>query len=333
MKRLSLIVLLAVFVLMGCNRNPLKVDVSDIEMDITVWRFDQDLFAVKNKESQELDQLSRKYGAYFDLYNYKVIQLGDPKDPRYPEYLQKFLNDPVMNEVYEKCQEVFPGFQTQKHALDNAFKHYKYYFPNRKIPQIFTHISGFNQSMVVAEDVLAISIDKYLGADCEFYERLGNPLYARYKMTPQRIPVDAIIALGLSEFSYDNPKDNVLGNLIYQGKVRYFTQAMMPDISEREIMGYKPEQIEWCLNNEDNIWGYLIEQKHLFSSEYRLIMRYINDGPFTQGLPQESPSRVGIWTGLQIVKSYMKQHPDVSLPQLMKETDYEKILRESGYQP
>ena len=78
---------------------------------------------------------------------------------------------------------------------------------------------------------------------------------------------------------------------------------------------------------------YVIEQKHLFSTDYRTIIKYINDGPFTPGMPQEAPSRTGIWLGLQIVKQYMNKHEKLTLVDLMNENDYGMLLRESAYQP
>lgn len=331
MREVKIISILLMFLVIGCKQNPRKVDVSSIDLDVKIARLDQDLFALRGENSFNLKKVKEQYREFFPLYCNKVIELGNPDNARFPGYLQKFLNDSVILQTYARCQEVFPDLIHQKEAITQAFKHYRYYYPQGKIPHLYAHISGFNQSMVVAPNIISMSLDRYLGADCEFYAQLGLPQYMRYKMTPERLAQDVILAFGLTEFSFNPKHDNLLSNIIYQGKIRYFLQAMMPDLSVTDIMGYKPQEMEWCKANEENIWGYLIEQKYLFSTQYRMIMKYINDGPFTPGMPKESPSRCAVWIGLNIVKAYMQAKPQVDLPTLMKESDYEKILRESEY--
>ena len=65
------------------------------------------------------------------------------------------------------------------------------------------------------------------------------------------------------------------------------------------------------------------------------IQKYLTDAPFTPGLGDhnESAPKLGIWIGWQIVKKYMDKNPDVTLQQLMKETDAQKILHASRYKP
>ena len=61
--------------------------------------------------------------------------------------------------------------------------------------------------------------------------------------------------------------------------------------------------------------------------------KYLNDAPFTSGMPVESPGRAVVWTGYSIVGKYMQKNKNVSLERLMAEQDYHKILREAGYRP
>ena len=75
-----------------------------------------------------------------------------------------------------------------------------------------------------------------------------------------------------------------------------------------------------------------MENDYLFSTQQRLIMKYLNDAPFTSGMPVESPGKTVVWTGYQIVKKYMDK-TEISLEALMQEQDYHKILRVAGYRP
>ena len=74
----------------------------------------------------------------------------------------------------------------------------------------------------------------------------------------------------------------------------------------------------------------------MFSSNQQNKIRFIEDAPFSKfytSFDRESPGRVGQWIGMKIVQAYMNYQPDVSLIDLIQETDAQKILRESRYKP
>ena len=111
---------------------------------------------------------------------------------------------------------------------------------------------------------------------------------------------------------------------------------MLPTYSSHIIMGYSREKMQWCINNEGNIWAYFVDNKLLFSADLQNKMRFIQDAPFSKfytSFDRKSPSRIGQWVGMKIVEAYMNFHPDLTLTDLIKETDAQKILRESRYKP
>jgi len=326
----SLLIFLIGF-LFSCNSGAKRPDVSDIDVKVKIQRFEQELFSIKT--NSDLKLVRKRYPEVLPLYSNKVIGLGDSNDSNYMDYLNQFLTDSTMTLVADRVAQNFPTLEKEEKELENAFKYLKYYFPEKTIPNCYSQISGFNQSIVVAKNLVGISLDKYLGKDCEFYSYLGTPMYARKNMIPERIVQDVILAYALTEFPFQPHKDDLISNMIYQGKIRYFVQTMMPDKSEADVMKYSQEELVWCEENAELMWGFIIEQKHLFTSEYRTVIKYINDGPFTPGMPQESPSRTGIWIGWKIVIEYMAKHPKYSIDQLMHENDYAMLLRESAYQP
>ena len=152
-------------------------------------------------------------------------------------------------------------------------------------------------------------------------------------MIPEKILSDVVYVWAMSEFEISPQATNLLDHMIHEGKLMYFSQAMMPDEPDTLIAGYSNEQLKWCRANEGAMWTYLVENKMLYSSKQMDIVRFINDGPRTSSFSEESPGRVGAWLGWQIVRKYMKKNPEVTLPQLIYETDYQSILNRSAYQP
>ena len=321
-------------ILICCHGNPLKVNVSGIDLTLNLKRLDQDIFRITpDNLKQIIPHYRQTYGSFFDAYNENVIALGNPSDSLYITYLNTFLRDSVMRSAKLKIDSVFSDLTVIRKKLEDGFRHYRYYFPTRKIPQLITIISGFNQSVVLTTDAIGISLDNYLGADCPFYSRLAIPVYKRENMFSAKIPTDVLYAWGISEFGFDEANSNLLSQMIYQGKMMYFLDAMFPDDPDYLKVGFRPEKLEWCQKNEGGMWTYIIEHKLLFSSDRMNIVRFINPAPFTSSFTTDSPGRSGIWIGWQIVRSYMKKHPGISLPVLLADNDYQKILNDSGYAP
>lgn len=323
-----------IILLIGCHRNPLKVDVSRIDLKLEIKRLDRDIFTVTPDNKQiAIQKLRKTYGSFFNAYNENVIALGDPADSLYPGYLNTFLNDTMRVLSRHKIDSVYSGLTDLEKKLHDGFRHYKYYFPHKTIPHIYTIISGFNQSVVMTNDAIGVSLDNYLGADCPFYLMLGLPAYKRENMNRDKIPTDVLYSWAISEFAFDESNTNLVSNMIYQGKICYFLDAMFPEEPDYLKIGFKPDKLEWCKKNEAGMWTYLVEHRLLFNTDRMNIIRFTDPAPFTSSFTTDSPGRAGVWLGWQIVKKYMKKNPQISLPELMSENDYQKILNDSGYSP
>ena len=122
--------------------------------------------------------------------------------------------------------------------------------------------------------------------------------------------------------------------MIYFGKQLYLKDLLLPNYSDAEKMGYTPEQMKWCEENESYMWRYFIEKEMLYSDDQKLIPRFINPAPFSKfylEIDNESPGQVGAWIGWQIVRSYIKNN-DVPIADLLK-TDAKEIFVKSKYKP
>ena len=63
--------------------------------------------------------------------------------------------------------------------------------------------------------------------------------------------------------------------------------------------------------------------------------RFIHPAPFSKfylELDNESPGKIGQWIGWNIVKSYVKNNPTVSLLEVLKKSEFE-IFQYSKYKP
>ena len=313
----------------ACKSDRKEVDVSQVDINIHAQRLENDL----SENSGNLTFLKKKYGNFFDLYNYQLLQVGTPHTMLLKTRLKDFISDPDISNIYSDAKNMYPDFTGIDAQLTDAFRHYKYYFPEKTIPGVVTFISGFNYAIVSADSTLGIGLDMYLGSDSKYYPSLQIPAYKIRKMRGEYIVADAMRGWGQSEWEQDPMNTDLLSQMVYLGKMQYFLDRMMPESSDTIKFGFTAAQLRWCELSEQSVWTFLIDHKLLFSTEASQVGKFVNDGPTTNGFPKESPGNIGSWIGFRIVKAYMDKYNNVTLAQLMDEKDAKKIFRDSNYKP
>ncbi|MBV1887833.1 MAG: gliding motility lipoprotein GldB, partial [Urechidicola sp.] len=196
-----------------------------------------------------------------------------------------------------------------------------------------THISDldYQYPVLYADSLILISLDMYLGKNNIVYKDFPSYLSENYKK--QNMIVD--VAKDIISQNYPKKKTRIfLDRMIEEGKFLYLLDCFLPDVSDNLKMGCTEEKMEWAIKNELSVWKYFIENELLYSNDTNLNARFIDFGPFSKfylEADQDSPGRIGIWIGWQIVSSYMKNN-DVTLQQLMG-ANPEVIYKKSKYKP
>jgi gliding motility-associated lipoprotein GldB len=295
------------------------VDVSGIKVDSELVRFDSVFY---NSDPSSFSDLQNKYPLMLPIET--------------PDSVWKNkIENKHDREVYAKAVNVFGDFTKEYIEIIDVLKHVKYYYPKFEEPDIYTILSDFDYqySVLYTSKRLFVSLDMYLGTEEEEYKMF--PKYLVDNMIPERIKVDVADAIGRKIVAKDKYDRTLLSKMIYEGKLLYLVQKLIPTSSEDLLIGYSKSDLEWCKVNEKYIWTYMIKKKYIYSTDDRLFPRFINVAPFTKfylELDRESPGRVGVWLGWQIVKSYMENN-DVTLQELMNDTDAKGIFIKSKYKP
>jgi hypothetical protein len=329
--------LLTVLCYVSCENNTqhkIPEAVLEQSFSLKINRFYNDLFALKKDTSTtNIDNLAQKYPDYFYLFTKNILNIGDSLNPQMPSLLKGFLNDPNINAMYTEVQKQFSDVSIYDAQFTEAFKGYHYFFPSAKIPEITYFVSGYNYANVTTKSTLAIGLEMYLGSNHEPYTLLKIPLYKQKLMRKEYVVVDALQAWISTEFENEADYTSLLNQMLYKGKVLYTLEKLIPDLSDSLKFGYSQEQLKWCSENESKIWSHFIEKKLLFAALRGDSFKYINEGPFTAGFPRESPGKIGVWLGYQIVKKYVSLQPEITLKQLFDNHNAQQILTQSKYKP
>jgi hypothetical protein len=321
----AIILSLACF-LTACNSG--KPDISNIVVDLEIQRLDREIFNVPP------DSLRNKYGVFFDFYTEGVLNIGNYRDSSFLDNLEIFRTNDIVKTAYNDVGKQYPDLNDLTAKLTEAFKHCRYYFPDKYIPKTYTYISGFNQSFILTDSVLAIGLDKYLGADYEFYKKLRLHKYLVRNMYPEKIVSDYIEAWVGSEWEQNlKPNNDLISKMLYEGKILYAARQILPNAADTLIFGFTSEQMRWCKNNEKTMWITLIENKLLFTTNTFTIKKLTDLAPYTSEFTTESPGRACNWIGYNIITRYMKNRPETTLLELMDNDDYHKIFEQAKYKP
>ncbi|MFZ4523542.1 MAG: hypothetical protein ACOYNC_17705 [Bacteroidales bacterium] len=319
-----------ILILSGCGGSSgrMNPDVSRVSQpDVIIHRYDIDLFKVNPEMLQQgLERLKPGYRFFLDT------DLGDPeKLADMKAYLENPRNVGFQAAVDSQYHQV-PDIERD---LTLAFRHYKFYFPGFRAPRVYSYISGGDYDFPVqfADTVLLIGLDNYLGAGFKPYALDGLPAYRTTRMTSAHVVPDCMKVLEKITFPEQFPGNTLLEQMIDAGKRLLFVEAMIPQGDDRSKIGYSSVQYDWVVKNEVHVWTAIIENRMLYSTDGALIRSFMADGPFTAEFSKDAPSRLGEWLGWQIVRKYYNNQPDVTLQEVMKEKDAQKILRLSEYKP
>jgi hypothetical protein len=300
---------------------------------LNITRFDLDLFQLANDTVANYKPLAQKYPDFFYLFTHNIVNIGDSANPQLGNILHDFLNDKNISLMQNAVQSKFTNVDSYNVALTDAFKGYHYLFKNKTIPEITYFTSGYNYATVATAHTLGIGLEMYLGSNYEPYSLLQIPLYKRNIMKSEYMVSDALNYWIFTEFENNKNETNLLNLMLFRGKIMYALEKIMPNTPDSIKIGYTKVQLDWCEKHEKEIFTYFIQKNLLFSPVKVESMKYVNEGPFTAGFPRESPGKVGVWLGWQIVKNYMQQNSIVTLPELFNNTNGQAILKSSKYKP
>ena len=332
------LILLTCLLAVSCKSEK-KVDVSHIQVNLLIERFDKEVSTLQPKElSVKALLLKQKYGHFYADYMENMLGVGSVRDTAYYAQLRTVLNNKDYQELASEVGQKFPDMKSHQEELSQAFKHIKFYYPKTKVPRVITFFSGFALQTPIGNDYIGIGLDMFLGRDSKFYPALTQsiPQYISRRFTPENITPRIMEGFIREDLFPDQDIDrSLLSKMVYNGKILYFMESVMPQVADSLLIGFSSEQMEWANLNQPGIWAYLLQNDLLYETDYMKIQRYLTDAPFTPGIGEGSNSapKLGIFTGWQIVKKYMEQNPELTLQELMKENDPQKILNQSKFKP
>ncbi|MCE3296402.1 MAG: hypothetical protein K0R65_2116 [Crocinitomicaceae bacterium] len=323
--------LLAPLVLFSCSGDPLNVSVEEKDLGIRFVNLDS-IFVSSSEQGLKaaVDKQKLMPGQVLDYELGHCLQVGMLSDSGTAQRIKKFVNDPYISRVEKRIEEKFATISQIHTKIRDGFLHLNHHFPKGKIPRNVVFMNSlFASNVFCTENEIGIGMERYLGPKTDVVQELPSQEFFEWIKEGMRIEYlerDVLTAWIMTHYVKES-KQNIADALITWGKIIYLTEAAFPDEEKHLVMRYSKEDYEWALKNEYALWKYLVDEKLLFSENERDMANLVNDAPFTIGLPEKGPDRLGQFLGWQMIHDYMEKHPETSLEKLLK-IPYNTILQE-----
>jgi hypothetical protein len=267
------------------------------------------------------------------LPQFEAFLIEDPSEQEVG-YMKDFVTDTFMLKINELVCETFHDIDKVSEEIKGVYQHYRYYYPDFNVPPTFTYVSGIysNRPHSIDAECALIGLDFYLSNNDLIYDKLGFPRYQSRRLQPAYLTRDIAEELYYYTFGNRINQKTVIDEMVAQGKMLYFIEAMNPALPDSVILGYSTPQMEWAQDNEGAVWAAVVGNNMLYTNNVDNKRMLFNDGPFTAPFGDASAPRLGDYIGLQIVRSFMTNN-DETLQNLMKTTDYQDVFQRSQYKP
>ncbi|MHB9147447.1 MAG: gliding motility lipoprotein GldB [Candidatus Amoebophilus sp.] len=319
--------ILGLYILYSVLSQPRRINPTGISISLEIKRLEDSLFNLRTKSeiAMFLEQNQLLVEQFFGLES-------DQEKTQLIDKLYDMISNTSLQELYQEVQHKFKDITKLQSQLEYAFKCLKYYYPTFEVPQVVTFITGMGSDLYVSKQLIVISLDFFLGEGAKF-RPLRMPDYILRTYQPQYILPKLILLLS-QQFNIENPKDNtLLHDMLYAGKAYYFTKTLLPEVSHDIMLGYTKEQYSDTEKHQRIVWQHFIDHALFYETNHMVKKKYLDDRPFTSEIGYGCPGNIGGWLGYQIIKKYMQNNRDITLPVLMKNTDAQHLFTQAKYKP
>lgn len=319
--------LLVVFILYACNSNLLDVKLNNAPVSIEFINVDKQLGdssidVVKTK----IELLKSQLGNLF-LFELAHNIRENINDSSYHLVYDFYQSEYISNLEKEK-EKIYQKLPEHQKNMNLAFQYLSFHFGDSILPKQIFYINMLFSQITCSKKNIAVGLENYISPNSPVIQLIpGSELYQwqRDRMDIQFLERDVLLAW-IQVNLFEELDGKLAEHIVQAGKVMYILNAVFPKADESYILRYSKSSYDWAVENESLVWNYLVQQQLLFKTDMGIRVNFLNEGPTTVGLPDESPDRMGQFLGYQMVKGFMHKHKTLSLQGLL-DTKYNIILQ------
>lgn len=222
MHKIYIFLFICLVACVGCELHLKPNDANGEDQQVSLHRYDrvQSLFLTTGDFSA-LQQMNLDYPMQTRTLIEDVLKLGRVNDPDINNKFLNFYQDTVLQSLINEVEQQYANVDDINASLQNSFAKMMDYLPNMPLPMVYSQIGALDQSIVVGNNTVGISLDKYLGSEYPLYKTY-YPENQRRLMKRDMIVPDCLVFYLLS--LYPIPDDGMLRQLtcdLHIGKIQW----------------------------------------------------------------------------------------------------------------
>lgn len=150
-----------------------------------------------------LQEMNTEYPVETRMLIEDVLQIGEATDPEINNKFLKFYQDTTLQMVIADTETRYAQMDDLNRGFNMAFTKLVKWLPDMPLPTVYAQISALDQSIVVGNQSIGISLDKYLGEDYPLYQKYYSP-QQRQQMRRENILPDALSFYIISQYPLNN---------------------------------------------------------------------------------------------------------------------------------
>lgn len=202
MKHTVYILLFVALLFASCD---IRIKTNDDEMQRTaleVKRYDRlESRYLTTGDFSALQQMNIDYPMETRTLIEDVLRLGEVNDPEINSKFLNFYQDTTLQTLIADAELQFANMTDINEALGKAFSRLDKLVPGLPRPTIYAQIGSLDQSIVIGDNSIGISLDKYLGSDYPLYKKFYTPTQLQ-NMTRDYIVPDCLCFYLLAQFPF-----------------------------------------------------------------------------------------------------------------------------------
>lgn len=204
-------------------------DETDDPSNMKVERYDRlESRYVVTGDFSALQQMNTEYPIETRTLVEKILRIGDVSDHDINERFLRFYQDSTLQTLVSDVELEYANMDDINQGLSKAFTNLRKWIPDMPLPRIYTQIGALDQSIVVGDRMIGISLDKYMGAKYQIYEKFGYSNEQLESMNRSYIVPDCVLFYLLSLYPMKNSDArNQLEKDIHMGKVMWMTNKTL----------------------------------------------------------------------------------------------------------
>ena len=228
MKKINWLLLIAAMLNVACDFKLPRSGKDDACTQIEVQRYDRaESRYLMTGDFSALQQMNTGYPMETRALIEDLLKIGEVNDPQINTKLLKFYQDSALQTLISDAEAQYANMDDINKDLTEAFGKLKQWLPDLPLPTVYAQITALDQSIVIGNQSIGISLDKYLGADyplyLKYYSREQRRLMTRRYIVPDCVSFYLMSVYPLSRYDIRSQQERDL----HMGKIMWIVNRAL----------------------------------------------------------------------------------------------------------